>query len=695
MFTVLICSETIIRDCQKTYSAFLKPLLEQPDWSFCEWNPDGDTLDEAVPALRSIVAKHKDWRAVIVNDRTLCGMEGIEKMNPFNVAGSVSSKEYFEKIDAIAKTAEEEERDEAEVNAAIKEVILDFREQKEKAFAKAVENPITKLTTWLLGAADSSRHSFKFKENDEPEEYEGEDTLLYEIDRYHARCYAIMHEHFVDEPQIFHVPSEVILVAERRLKEDTSITANGNHMEFDYSRFYEDNMYHRTLRYILYDMIYMVGRRDADVYFTFLVFLLTYVSVEHPGDTLKPERVYQTEAILDTKRISEMCHRYIFKLLETRNRIDIYSQRLDAQKKMTIDNATAERLFEKEVIIPVTIKNDFNTKTLMSKHDQIGIAKDCPGDEQEYWREQYKGIRRVFSKFLRSPKRSIKTAIDTEFRKKNYIDDNRVLRLNETQKDDIRYKLLEEEERMVKISASPINNEDEYVERIEKADKKIRDNMRLRLTRRASILVGLIGTIAFALGFLPWIIDNIKMHAAGTAQMISIVAFIAGVALCLILSFLKLVGFRAKLVSLFREFNIVMDGVIASVSADLDSVSEYLSHACNVMREFSVLNAIDSDTMKKRRTLYMHTHEINKNIDSIYDKFFKYIDEDLIEEHAKTIGHGEAYEFDFTDEEPQEYEIPYAADTKEIEFMQPGYVIEVPIDYLKEVTLRREEMYDE
>ena len=75
--------------------------------------------------------------------------------------------------------------------------------------------------------------------------------------------------------------------------------------------------------------------------------------------------------------------------------------------------------------------------------------------------------------------------------------------------------------------------------------------------------------------------------------------------------------------------------------------------------------------------------------------FILYIDEDLIEEHAKTIGHGEAYEFDFTDEEPQEYEIPYAADAKEIEFMQPGYVIEVPIDYLKEVTLRREEMYDE
>ena len=689
MFTVLICSKTIIEDCQKTYSAFLKPLLEQPDWSFCEWNPDGDSLDESVQDLRKIVAKHKDWRAVIAYDKTLCGFDGISVTNPFDVAGSVSFRSHFGCVEEAERQSEEGEA------IDIEGLVLSFREQKEKAFAKAIDNPITKLTSWLLGAADNSKPSFKYKEEDVPKEYAGEETLLYEIDRYHTRCYEVMHTRFVDEPQIFHVPSEVILISERFLKEDNSIKGSGSHTEFDYSRFYEDNMYHRTLRYILYDVIYMNKRRDKDVYFTFLVFLLTYVSVEHPGDTLKPERVYQAEAILDTKKISEMCHRYIFKLQETKNRIDIYSQKLDAQKKMTIDNATAERLFEKEITIPVTIQKDFNTKTLMAKHDQIGIASDCPGDEQEYWREQYKSIRRVFTKFLRSPRRSIKTAIDTEFRKNNYIDDNRVLRLSEVQKDDIRFKLLEEEEKMVKSSSSPISNEDKYVEEIEKADAKIRNNMRLRLTRKASVLASILGTIAFALGFLPWIIDNIKLHAQGTAQLISIGAFIVGVAVCLVLAFMKLVGFRAKLVSLFREFNRVMDGVRASVEADLDAVSEYLSHACNVMREFSVLNAIDSDTMKKRRTLFMHTYEIEKHIDSIYEKFFKYIDEDLINEHAKSVGHGEAYEFDFTNEEPYNYEIPYTADAKEIEFLQPGYMIEVPIDYLKEVTMRREEMYDE
>lgn len=689
MFTVLICSKTIIDDCQRTYSAFLKPLLEQPDWSFCLWDPNGDSLDEAVQDLRKIVAKHKDWRAVIAYDKTLCGFDGIAVQNPFDVAGSISFKSYFEGLEEAAKQAPKD------AQLDIKGPVLAFREQKEKAFAKAVNNPITKLTSWLLGAADNSVPAFAYEKDYVPEQYAGEETLLYEVDRYHARCYEVMHEAFVDEPQIFHVPSEVVLISERFLKEDNSIKGNGSHTEFDYSRFYEDNMYHRTLRYILYDMIYMNKRRDKDVYFTFLVFLLTYVSVEHPGDTLKPERVYQAEAILDTKKISEMCHRYIFKLQETRNRIDIYSQKLDAQKKMTIDNATAEQLFEKEVTIPVTIQKDFNLKTLKSRHDEIGIASDCPGDEKAYWREQYKSIRRVFSKFLRSPRRSIKTAIDMEFRKNNYIDDNRVLRLNEAQKEDIRYKLLEEEEKMVKSSSSPISKEGKYIEEIEKANAKIRNNMRMRLTRRSSILVSLIGTIAFALGFLPWIIDNIKLHAQGTAQLISIGAFIVGVAVCLLLAFMKLVGFRAKLVSLFREFNRVMDGVMASVAEDLDAVAEYLSHACNVMREFSVLNAIDNDTLKKRRTLYMHKHEIDKHIDSIYEKFFKYIDEKLIEEHAKSIGHGEAFEFDFTDEEPQEYEIPYTADSKDIEFLQPGYMVEVPIDYLKEVTMRREEIYDE
>ncbi len=679
MFTVLICSKKIIQDCQNTYNAFLKPLLEQPEWSFCEWNTEGDSLDEAVQTLRQTVAKHKDWRAVIVYDESICGYEGIARRNPFDVAGSVPFK-------VLADGNKEGE--------AFKETVKNFRARKEEAFAKAVENPLAKLTSWLLGAPDKSRNGFDFSEDHLPETYEGEDSLIYEIDRYHARCYEVMHEHFVDEPHIFHVPDEVIMVSERFLKEDESIKAHSSNTEFNYTRFYEDNMYNRQLRYILYDMVYMNGRRDADTYFTFLVFLLTYVSVEHPGDTLKPERVYKAEAVLDTKKISEMCHRYIFKLQETRNRIDIYSQKLDAQKKMTIDNATAERLFESEVIVPVTVNADFDSKALMSTHDRIGIASDCPGDEKEYWNDQYKDIRRSFTKFLRSPKRSIKASISTEFRKMNHIDDARVLRLNDTQKDDVRYKLLEEEEKMVKISASPLNNPNKYVKKVEKADEKIRANMRQRLTRRSGIIVSLIGTFAFALGFLPWIVDNIKLHADGMAQLISILAFVIGVGICLVISFLMMVGFRAKLVSLFREFNHVMDIVRGEVEEDLSHVSEYLSHACNVMREFSVLNAIDSNTMRKRRTLDMHTHSITENINGIYEKFFKYIDENLIDEHAKRLGHGEAYDYDFTKEDPYTYEIPYAADAKEIEFLQPGFLIEVPIDYLKEVTLRREEMYE-
>ena len=679
MFTVLICSKKIIEDCQVTYNAFLKPLLEHPDWEFCEWNPEGDSLNEATEKLRKTVAKHKSWRAVIAYDESLGGFEGISRRNPFDVAGSVP-------FDLDLRTEEEIEQ--------FRGRIADFRERKEAAFEKAVENPLTKLTSWLLGAADKTRPDTDSIQWDLPETYEGEKTVLNEIDRYHARCYEVMHEFFSDEPQIFSVPDEVVLVSERFQKIDNSISAENNHVEFEYSRFYEDNMYHRKLRYILYDTIYMNRRRDADAYFNYLVFLLTYAGGEHPTDTLKPERVYCAEAVLDTKKISEMCHRYIFKLQETKNRIDLYTQKLDAQKKQTIDNATATRLFESEVIVPVKISSEFSERSLMSKHDEIGLATDCPGDEKEYWNGQIKEIRRQFSKYLREPQRAVKNASLGEFRRLNSIDDNRVLRLNDTQREDIRYKLLEEEENMVKSSFSRITESSSFHKKLDEADLKVKRAIRKRMTRRQSVAVSLLGTFAFALGFLPWIIGAFSAGAPALHQTFSIAAFLVGVGICLLISFMMLVGFRSQLVSKFREFNLTMDAILLEIDQDLSKISDYLSHACNVMREFSVLNAIDSDSMRKRKTLNMHTRSIDESIAGIYQQFFKYIDENLIEAHAKRVGQGEAYEYDFTKPEEYEFEIPYASDPKTIEFMQPGYTIEVPIDYLKKVTLRREELYD-
>lgn len=670
MFTVIICSRKIIDDCNRTYNAFLKPLLENGDWTFLEWNTAADSIKEANENLRKTVAKHKEWRAIIVNDIITADIDNLTRINPFDVAGSVPMVKEF-------KSAEQ---------------IKLFREDKEEAFAKAVNNPLAKMANWILGAADRTKPERGSEEWGLPETVEGEETVLSEIERCHARRYEVMHEYFDDAPQVFNNPTEVIAVSERILQQDESISRT-KHMEFEYSRFYEDNMYPAALRYIVYDMRYVNQRMDFESYFNFLVFILTLATGQHPRDSLKPERVYIADAELDTDKISELCHRYIFKLQETKNRIDLFTQKLDAQKGQTIDNATAYRLFESDVNVPVKINVEFTQSRLMAEHSQIGLAKDCPGDEESYWDDQHREIRKLFNRYAREPQRAVKTSVLEDFRNLNYIDDNRVLRLSDAQKDNIRYRLLEEEENMVKMSFSQKNNTAKYNKRLDEANAKIKKYIGQRMTRRKTIFVSIAGTIAFALGFMPWIIDAFRL-STGSQRVTNFIIFAIGVLACLVVAFLMITSFRAKLISLFKKFNKTMDGNLLDMEKDLGIISKYLSHACNVMREFSVLNAIDSDSMKKRRALDMHTREIDERIDKIYWLFYKYIDDSLVEEHASRVGNGDAYEYDFTQSEEFEYEMPYATGYKSIEYMQPGFILDVPVDYLKAVTLRREELYD-
>ena len=52
------------------------------------------------------------------------------------------------------------------------------------------------------------------------------------------------------------------------------------------------------------------------------------------------------------------------------------------------------------------------------------------------------------------------------------------------------------------------------------------------------------------------------------------------------------------------------------------------------------------------------------------------------------------YDYNYTVLKRYSYEMPYSGDMKEIDFLQSGCRIEIPVDYLEAVTMRREELYD-
>ena len=123
MFTVVI-SEQIHLDGIKEYGTFLKPFLKDDKVAFCQWNPEGRTLQEAVPGLYPTVSRHDRWRMIV-----LCDEEGLDRKNPFDL---VSCQDPVRGADM-----------EDGAFFALR------RQVRAAAYREAAKKPLVRLMTWM------------------------------------------------------------------------------------------------------------------------------------------------------------------------------------------------------------------------------------------------------------------------------------------------------------------------------------------------------------------------------------------------------------------------------------------------------------------------------------------------------------------------------------------------------------------
>lgn len=675
MYTLVICSENIIKSCTDTYDAFIGPLLDKEKWDFCRWYTNGNDLKEACPDLERLISRHKDWRAVIINDASVSSFEHIAKKNPFDIAGSVTDPIRFNSV----------------------EEIKEYRQAKESAHRAAVNNPLMKLSTWLLGSAITSKPIPVDGIEELPEELSDEYIDVartkrisieeVEIDKAIGSKYDIFHDRFNDEPQVFNKPKHLVVIGERYRNGNEPISSTFNSSnEFDYSRFYEDNLYPKAVRYIVYDINYVNSVRDKDMYFGMLVFAAVLAGNEWPYEAIRPERVYKADSIISESKMTELCGRYISKLKKTEKEIARRINAIKNERVGSISNKMAEELFESNEFVSVRIDHAYDKDKLMADSKGIGFAGDCPEDEYGVWDEQFRGIKKLFTRFLREPQRAVKMAAQRDLREKNTIDDDRVMRLDEFQIENIEYRLLEEEQNMVEVEGMHIFDAERYQKKLEKASDALTNVIRQRMTRSNTVRLGLMLLGLFFVGFIPFIVNGIRYHdgikiplmVTGISMLILVIAF-----------FIILFVLRAKLKHAYSRFNDVMDEIYEEIEIGLGRFSDYLSHTCNVMREFSVLNAADDAALIKCETMAQHARDIEDRIDEVYRLFFNYINEYVDYSEQMT-----PYDFNYTVLTRYSYEMPYSGDLKDIEFLQPGFRIEIPVDYLEAINMKREEFYD-
>ncbi len=677
MFTIVICSDTLYTDCTKTYREFLEPLCKEGDFAFCCWNPAGNSLDEAVPGLKALLDGKGAWRALVVLDREVYGEENIAKRNPYNFTDSTSALPQLQ-------SAEE---------------IYAFRRQEEARLDKAMTNPLMKLGMWLAGAPSTEYPTVpaEYATLPQPEE-EGYFEALraqrlnateVELDRLTELTGKLLSRHFVLEGVLPLKPTQIVALCERKhINENAACVAAWKiDQEHAYSRFFEANLYADRVRCLLSDVEYVDSNRVESAYFSFLSLVLMLARNDLGESGLRQGRLYSVGILVNRQRLGECYYTYLGKLSATLRLLGSHRQRQVSRQSEPLTNREADEAFVSDALVPVEISNEFDRSALLCEYKNIGLAGDCPREEYAYWDDQYRQIEKKFIRYLREPRRAVKSSVTEDFHPQTVIEDERAAGLNEYQLEEVAIRLADEEEAMVKTGTIRLFKTKEYLASIEEADRELKKAIAKRMTRKKTVLFGLVAALAYFIGFLPLLFGNTNTGKSFLFSLL-VVAVVLGLFLAVGLVYLFIL--RHRLRNRFKHFNYVMYGLLAEIDEGLQSFSRYLSHACNVMREFSVLNWVASAWNRKLGILKKHEYLVQRQLKKAQTLFAGNVGT----VPTGTVVRGEPFDYDFTRDEAYSYGFDTVIRPGTCLFLHPEQWVDTPVDYIEAVTLTREELYD-
>ena len=739
MFTVIIAEKSIL-DHFDEFNVFLNPLLDKNKVALCEWNREGKTIEEMLCDIYSIIEFHNEWRAVIVNS------DGLYQINPFDYTEYKELRSSAGTADWESITERRQKRfdcyDKAINNPLTRLTIalsgtpvFNSAVHDESVYQKLIsgELPLYEYMLFLqldaLNLSETAANLSKYQVQnlsrfvsedqiglliDSVREHDTEKILsmipaekvidfieliggndpLYSDpeyvdcrieDTYKFKLYEKLLPDFTFKDKL---PTEVICVAPRTFDYDNFDRQSKWKKENDesrYSAFADWNLYPEKNKYIVFDIVPQDNKQYLFDQIRMFSFLMLLAQNSFPGGVVASKRLYRANVNFNNDAIERTCAAYLAKLKITLISLQEVESSLQTDIDDPLDNSTSQELFESDITIPINAA-EYNRNDLYARFQNIGLAKDCPQDEEKYWDDQYHAIEKRFVRYLREPRRALKVAVKDEFHGNNRIEDERALQMNENQIEDVECRLFEEEENMVSTVTTQLFNTAKYKKELSDADKELRKGIAQRMTRKKTVAVAGAAILAYLIGFMPLIFRNIN---TGISRVFSLAMTGIVIAVFCCIGFVFLFILRHRLINRFQHFNYVMSGICGQIEDGLRAFSEYLSHACNVMRQFSVLNIKESSATRKQRILSYHRIVLRKKIKEANELFAKYIDC-----KAVNIKDVEPYDYDFTLLYDYKYGMPYVETKKKIVYMQPGNEITIPVDYVESITLTREELYD-
>ena len=696
MFTVLIAEQQHIDAIQQKNSLFFEPFLGNKELAFCAWNPEGQTLREAVPGLCDAVGRRTQWRVVLIHNGTEAQCR---QQNPFDLIDGSP-------LLALERPAPQPTDGEAwdQWEARWEAYYRDLTPLKEALFRRALALPLQRLANWLcFRPADYVLEDVAERKDvdDWAKEVLGDEALkpgarLEAMERSQYRLELRMKEQLRRGAVEGHsldiaYPSEFHCISPR-------ITENGFfhpetywniRLDLEYSTFADRNMYYDRMRFMVFDILPKTHANYRSDQIRFLFAAMVFATNPTPGSAMQARRLYLLESENDDRPLCVLASSFEKKLTSTFDVIGTEIDKIRSEIPGELTDREAEALFCSPADVPVTLDKSCDTEAL-TVDTVFGLSSDCPEEESGVWRAGYAAAEKSLAYIVRQQSRSVRRSVE-KVPSLSEVDSAQISRLTAFQMEDVRdYTEAAEDDMVASIPPDP-SDLPRYRKPMEEQAAKVKRVLERRMRRKTTILMALLCLGLYLICFLPMLLNN-----AGSSSTVSTAIILIGATLGLIALILLITLFflRVPLKSAVRDFNNQMTANLNDIRSSMQRFSHYLSAVCNARRGHAVLNYAEKNPDEYTRSIRIrrrHQEDIRRKRAYLLEGYRDFIFDRGCYDEAMI----QPYDYDFSLKTEYAYPAPFlAGDFRQIEFLESGNFITVPSSYVTRMSVRMEGLYD-
>ena len=696
LFTVLLAEKKYIDAIRQENHLFFEPFLESKELAFCEWNPEGQSLSEAVPGLLDAVGRRREWRAVILNSIT---PDTVKLQNPFDIVDKSA-------LDALSIPPAQPGED-MSVSEWEKRWIGYYKEmemEKETVYRSALEFPLQKLSTWLcfkpenyvLNDVKEKRDAFDWALNKLSEDgiKSAEKLEMLERAQYkHEQKLKerIRREFVADEVLNIARPSEVQCISVRTANDSFFDPEDYWNVPLDhaYSSFADRNMYFDMMRFMVFDLLPQTHRDYRTDFIRFLATVLIFVSNPTPVSALQARRLYRIETKTDDTPLCILVTSYDKKLAATSEVIDIEIERIRGEIPGEMTDKAVYAKYCTDTEVPVMLDESCDFDKVYAETD-YGLYYDSPENEFDKWSKSHAKSEKALTYIAKQQLRSVKKSVN-QMHNASTVDDVNAARLTPLQLDDVAEFTELSEDRMIAFIPPDLSDVSKYKKRLNDESENIKKVLRRRMTKKTTMGISLVCLFLYMSCFFPFLFSN-----RGTVKSISTAILLSAVMLAVLLAVMvvTLIVLRSSLLKSVKGYNSVAGEVMADIQSSLGKISKYLGALSSMRRGHKIQKIAETDECeytKDIRIRQKHKEDIRKKRAYIREKYGdflagrSYCDETM----------SRPYDYDFDQKKEYAYPAPFlAGDCRQIEFISVGNMVTVPSSYVTGIVVRMEGLYD-